>query len=58
MSLEKTVTKAKAAELLGISLPTLNAWLKSEKVKLNVVKGAGIKDRILIREINELKKYL
>mgnify|MGYP003440670590 CR=1 FL=1 len=54
---QKTVTKTKAAELLGVSKPTIDAWVKNPTVKLNGIR-VGLRDRILLSEINELKKYL
>ena len=54
---QKTVTKAKAAELLGVSKPTIDTWVKNPTVKLTTVR-VGLRDRIPMSEINELKKYL
>ena len=53
----KTVTKTKAAELLGVSKPTIDAWVKNPNVKLTAIK-VGLRDRIPMSEIEELKKYL
>ena len=54
---QKTVTKTKAAELLGVSKPTIDAWVKNPTVKLSTIK-VGLRERIPMSEINELKKYL
>ena len=53
----KTVTKAKAAELLGVSKPTLDAWVKNPNVKLTTIR-VGLTERIPMSEIEEIKKYL
>ncbi len=57
MQSKKTVTKKEAAQLLGITLPTVDAWIKSEKVKLSTI-TVGLRKRVLMSEIEELKKNL
>ena len=51
------VTKKEAAEMLGITRMTLNSWIKNPEIKLNAVKAA-MREKISVKEINELKKYL
>lgn len=57
MQSKKTVTKKEAAELLNITLPTLDAWIKSDKVKLSTI-VVGLRKRVLMSEINGLLKNL
>lgn len=51
------VSKKTACEMLGISRPTMNNWLKSEKVKLTET-AVGLSKRISVKEIEELKKQM
>lgn len=57
MENKKSCTKREAAEILGVTPPTLDAWLKSEKVKLSTI-TVGLRKRVLMSEIEELKKNL
>lgn len=54
---QKTVTKKEACGLLGITPPTLDAWLKSDKVNISTI-FVGLRKRVLMSEIEELKKNL
>ena len=57
MESKKTVTKKEACVLLGITPPTLDAWIESDKVKISTI-FVGLRKRVLMSEIDELKKNL
>lgn len=51
------VSKTEAIKMLGITRPTLDAWLKSPKVNLNEV-TVVLSKRISVKEIEELQKEM
>lgn len=51
------VSKKDACEMLNISKPTLDSWIKNPKVKLSV-ELVGLRKRISVAEIEALKKEL
>mgnify|MGYP003493720918 CR=1 FL=1 len=51
------VSKKAACEMLNISKPTLDSWIKNPKVKLSV-ELVGLRKRISVAEIEALKKEL
>ena len=51
------VSKQVACEMLNLSKPTLDSWIKNPKVKLSV-ELVGLRKRISVAEIEALKKEL
>ena len=51
------VSKKEACEMLTISKPTLDSWIKNPKVKISV-ELVGLRKRVPIAEIEALKKEL
>lgn len=57
MESKKTVTKKEACVLLGITPPTLDSWIKSDKVNISTIL-VGLRKKVLMSEIEELKKQM